>query len=106
MLAHYTIGVAAQAWDEQRCPGGPPGGDPLAALGHPHLALAVQGEGPPMQARSCGRPEWEALLGRGAKALGRPQGSESAYPEGRNFWIHTRIPSLWALRYKANSPAS
>ena len=54
----------AKVWDEQRCPGGPLGGDPLAHLGHPLLALALHGQRPPTQARSHGRPEWKALLGR------------------------------------------
>ena len=54
----------AKVWDVQRCPGGPPGGDPLADLGHPRLALALHGQRPPTQARSLGRPLWKALLGR------------------------------------------
>ena len=54
----------AQVWDEQRCPGGPQGGDPLADLGHPLLALALHGQRPPTQARSQGHPQWKALLGR------------------------------------------
>ena len=54
----------ARAWDEHPCPGGPPGGDPLADLGHPLLALALHGQRPPAQDRSRGRPDWKALLGR------------------------------------------
>ena len=54
----------AKVWDEQRCPGGPLGGDPLADLGQPLLALALHGQRPPTEARSLGRPEWKALLGR------------------------------------------
>ena len=42
----------AQVWDTQRCPGGPPGGDPLADLGQPRLALALHGQRPPTHARS------------------------------------------------------
>ena len=40
------------------------GGDPLADLGHPLLALALHGQRPPTHARAPGRPEWKALLGR------------------------------------------
>ena len=31
----------AKALDEQHCPGGPPGGNPLTDLGHPFLAPAL-----------------------------------------------------------------
>ena len=54
----------AKVWDEQRCPGGSQGGDPLTDLGHPHLALALHGQRPPPQARSLGHPLWKSLLGR------------------------------------------
>ena len=54
----------AKVWDDQRCPGGPQGGDPLADLGHPHLALALHGQRPPPHARSLGHPLGKALLGR------------------------------------------
>ncbi len=54
----------AQVWDGQRCPGGSPGGDPLAYLGHPLLALALHGQRPPTEARSQGHPEWKSLLSR------------------------------------------
>ena len=46
------------------CPSGSVGGDPLAYLGHPCLALALHGQRPPAQDRSRGRPEWKALLDR------------------------------------------
>jgi hypothetical protein len=54
----------AKVWDEQRCPGGSVGGDPLADLGHSLLALALHGQRPPTEDRPDGRPEWKALLGR------------------------------------------
>jgi len=54
----------AQEWDVQRCPGGPPGGDPLADLGHPCLTLALHGQRPPVQARSHRGPLGKALFGR------------------------------------------
>ena len=50
--------------DEHRCLGSPPGSDHLAYLGQPRLTLALHGQCPPAQARSQGRPEWKALLGR------------------------------------------
>ena len=37
----------AKVWDDQRCPGGPQGSNPLADLGHPRLALALHGQRPP-----------------------------------------------------------
>jgi hypothetical protein len=54
----------AIVWNEQRCPGSSVGGDPLADLGQPRLALALHSQRPPTQARSQGRPVWKALLGR------------------------------------------
>src|SRR5215211_5838031 len=48
-------------WDEQRCPSGPPGGDPLVDLSQPRLTLALNGQRPAAQDRSHGRPEWKAL---------------------------------------------
>ena len=45
-------------------PRGSVGGDPLAYLGYPRLALALYGQRPPTQDRSRGSPEWKALLGR------------------------------------------
>src|SRR5712691_3782962 len=51
-------------WDEQRCPSGPSGSDPLADLGYPRLALALHGQRPPAEDRSYGRPLWKALRGR------------------------------------------
>jgi hypothetical protein len=54
----------AQVWDIQCCSGGPPGGDPLADLGHPHLALALHGQHPPTHAHAPGFPEWKALRSR------------------------------------------
>src|SRR5438874_1379348 len=54
----------ATDWDGQRCPGGPNGGDPLAYLDHPFLALTLHGHHPPTVERSYGCPEWKALLGR------------------------------------------
>src|SRR5262249_28300273 len=54
----------AQVWDVQRRPVGPPGGEPLADLGHPLRPLALHGQRPPTQARSPGHMEWKALRGR------------------------------------------
>jgi hypothetical protein len=54
----------AHVGDSQRCPGGPHGGEPLAELGQPRLALALQGQHPPTVARSPGRPECKAMRGR------------------------------------------
>src|SRR4029453_7641649 len=53
-----------KAWDAQRCPGSPPGGDPLADLYHPLLTLALHGQRPSTQGRSHGRPLWKALRDR------------------------------------------
>src|SRR2546426_656482 len=53
-----------KVWDEPSCPGGSPGGAPLEDLGHALLALALQGQRPPMHARSVRYPQWKALLGR------------------------------------------
>src|SRR4029450_7213782 len=50
--------------DIQRCPGRPPGGDPLAELCEPPPTLAPHGPGPPTHARSLGRPQWKSLRGR------------------------------------------
>ena len=55
---------SAIIWDEQSGPSGSVGGDPLAYLGHPRLALALYDQSPPTQDRSRGSPEWKALLGR------------------------------------------
>ena len=46
------------------CPGGSPGGHPLAYLGHALLALALHGQRPPTHERSVRHPERKALLGR------------------------------------------
>src|SRR5215468_10448990 len=54
----------AKVCDKHYRPRGPQGGDPLADLRHPLLTLALHGQRPPAQARSPGRPEWKALLGR------------------------------------------
>src|SRR5262249_29927881 len=54
----------AKVWDEQRCPGGTVGGDPMADLGQPLRALALHGQRPPTEDRSLGRPLSKALLGR------------------------------------------
>src|SRR6266704_4024829 len=40
-----------KVWDEHRCPGGLPGGNPLAELCHALLALALHGQRPSTQAR-------------------------------------------------------
>jgi hypothetical protein len=54
----------AMVGDVLRCPGGTPGGDPLAELCHALLALALHGQRPPTQDRSQAYPEWKSLLGR------------------------------------------
>jgi hypothetical protein len=48
----------AQVWDDQRCPGGPSGGDPLTYLNQSLLALTLHGPRPPTQACSHAPPEW------------------------------------------------
>src|SRR5262245_40682955 len=55
---------SAKVWEEQFIPGGSAGGDPLADLSHPLLALALQGQGPPTRTRSPGRPEENSLRSR------------------------------------------
>src|SRR2546422_8646239 len=79
---------AAKVRDTQHCPGGSPGGDPLADQGQPRLALALYGERPPTQARSHGCPVWKALLGR-------------EHDAGLCLLVHSwHVPAKLALIYK------
>jgi hypothetical protein len=44
VLDEQLLSYGAQVGDEQRCPSGSEGGEPLADLGHPCLTLALHGQ--------------------------------------------------------------